>query len=333
MPVYNGAASMGAAIKSILSQTLSDFELIIVNDGSTDGSYEVARSFTDLRIRLINLPLNQGLIRALNTGISEARGEFLARMDHDDIAHPTRLEQQVSGLTRQDSVICGTAIQPFGAIEGRPISFPLSDIGIRAALPVVSPFAHPSVTMRTEVCRRLGYSLNAKHCEDYDLWWRISAEGKMMNLPQTLLDYRHHEGQISVKHRIAQLAGMASIATEGLRREGRFRSKADLRCHSLALSYQRVSSRAELEAIGDWLQWLRGTFGVAGMEVAHHYHRVWRGICSRQPHLGTSSWSTYKKFLSDTSDFKADILVILSAYGRIDADDARIEKTRRFFRR
>lgn len=333
LPVYNGADSLGAAIASVLAQTLADFELIVINDGSKDSSAGVARSFTDPRIRVLDLALNQGLICALNTGLEEARGAFLARMDHDDLAHPARLEQQIDAMNAQQAVICGSAIQPFGAIAGGAIRYPLSDAEIRAALPVVSPFAHPTVTMRTEVCRRLGYALTAKHCEDYDLWWRIAAEGTMMNLPQTLLNYRFHKGQISETQRQLQLAGMAAVSCENLRLQNRYRNRADLRHHRLALTYEPLSSLSELEAVGDWLQWLCASFGTAGTGASNQYHRVWRGVCSRQPHLGPKSWSVYKRFLANAPSFRSDLLVLLSAMGGIGADGTVVKNVRRLLYR
>ncbi len=333
MPVYNGASSLGAAIGSILRQTLRELELIVVNDGSGDASSQVARSFADPRVRVIDLSVNTGLINALNTGLAEARGEFLARMDHDDLAHPSRLERQVATLTTHNALICGSAIQPFGAIEGPPIAYPLSDANIRAALPVVSPFAHPAVTMRTDVCRRMGYALDAKHCEDYDLWWRLSSHGLMMNLPEPLLNYRFHAAQISNHHRNVQLTGMAAIAATHLEREKRFRDINDLVIHRKTLSYTPLNSLDELEAVGNWLQWLKNSFGDAGREVEPHYQRVWRGVCSRQPHLGASTWSIYKRFRPMGGNWKTDLMVGLSAFGRVSADDPRIKTLRGILRR
>ncbi len=333
LPVFNGAETLGTAIESILAQTLRDFELIVVSDGSTDETVNVTRSFADSRIRVIELERNAGLINALNMGMTEARGEFLARMDHDDISSAERLQRQVAAMRSMNAVICGAAIQPFGAIRGKPVSYPLKDEQIRAALPVVSPFAHPAVMMRSEVCRRLGYSTSARHCEDYDLWWQISGEGTMINLPDTLLQYRFHPGQISASHRQTQLSGMAEVAVQNLRNVGRYRSPLDLQCHRRALSYDSLDTVEELVAIGEWLRWLHESFGGAGNVVADQYLRVWRGVCSRQQHLGRSVWDTYKRFKPDGKSLKTDLLVFLAAYGGMAQDDARITAVRRFFGR
>jgi hypothetical protein len=333
LPVFNGADTLGSAINSILTQTLRDFELIIVNDGSTDDTLAVARSFSDARIRVVDLKTNRGLINALNTGLAETRGEFLARMDHDDICHSERLQRQVDALRGTNAVICGSAIQPFGAIRGKPITYPLEDGQIRAALPVVSPFAHPTVMMRAEVCRRLGYLASALHCEDYNLWWRMAGEGSMMNLPDVMLQYRFHDSQISAIQRQNQLSGMAEVAIQNLRRAGRFRSAFDLQCHRRALSYDSLDTVEELAAIGEWFCWLRESFGGGGDMVADQYFRVWRGVCSRQRHLGKGVWDIYKQFKLDGGNLKADFLVFLATYGGITQDDAKVTSLRRFFRR
>jgi GT2 family glycosyltransferase len=333
MPVYNGADVLDAAIKSILAQTLTDLELLIVNDGSTDTTLRVVHSFKDTRIRVIDLPTNQGLVNALNTGLAAARGEFLARMDHDDIAHPARLEKQIAAMTESGSVICGSAVQPFGSIGGHPIAYPLTDAEIRASLPVGSTFAHPAVTMRTEVCRRLGYSSATKHCEDYDLWWRLSKEGIMENLKEPMLSYRFHPDQISSKYHQLQLTGTAAVAANQLRLEGRYRHDQDLHCHSRALSYVPLASLEELEAIGNWLNWLRNSFDATGTEVTNQYHHVWRRVCSHQPHLGTGLWNSYKRFPPEGGGLKADTIVFAAAYGGIGANDKKIKLMRSIFRR
>jgi glycosyltransferase involved in cell wall biosynthesis len=333
LPVFNGADALALAIRSVLVQTLKDFELIIVNDGSTDGTLDVARSFADPRIRVIDLETNGGLVNALNIGLAEAQGQFLARMDYDDICAPERLQRQVDAMSGTDAVICGSAIQPFGAIRGKAIVYPREDAQIRATLPVVSPFAHPAVMMRTEVCCRLGYLASALHCEDYDLWWRMAGEGVMMNLPDVMLHYRFHGSQISAIHRSSQLSGMAEVAIKNLRSTGRFRSVSDLQCHRCALSYEPANTLEELAAIGEWLRWLRESFDGADEVVASHYMRVWRGVCSRQRHLGRGIWAIYKRFKPIKKNLKTDLLVLLAAYGGIGQDDSKVMKLRKFFRR
>ena len=204
MPVHNGEPYLGAAIESILRQSFADFELLIIDDGSTDHSYEIARTYADPRIRLLRNPQNLRLIATLNRGLEEARGKYVARMDADDISLPQRLQAQVAFLDRHAEVgALGSAVQVIGA-DGGPdvqVRFPDSHVLIRWALLFASPIAHPAVMMRKALVKRLGgYRAHAVHCEDYDLWWRAIGETRLANLDDVLLQLRKHEGNITVRH-------------------------------------------------------------------------------------------------------------------------------------
>ncbi len=201
MPVYNGGAYLANAIKSVLAQTFADFELIVVDDASTDASREVVKSVDDKRVRLIPNAANLGLPAALNIGLAAAAGEYVARMDQDDLCLPTRLERQVAHLDRHAEIgILGTGVQLIdsaGAV-GAELFFPASDALIRWKLPLYSPFAHPTVMMRRAVVAALGgYRVSAVHCEDYDLWWRASATTRLANLDQVLLQLRKHDASMT----------------------------------------------------------------------------------------------------------------------------------------
>ena len=332
MPVYNGGVYLAEAIRSILAQSLRNFELLIINDGSTDDSHNVAESFNDPRIRVINLKSNSGLVNALNIGLQEAKGDFLARMDHDDIAHPLRFQKQIDAMIVHGTVVCGSAIQPFGAITGDPIVYPVDDAEIRATLPVAPTFAHPAVMMRTELCRSLKYDSTALHYEDYDLWWRISKCGKMQNLPEPLLKYRFHPSQISSKNNHKQLIGVASIASKELLNDGRYRSEMDFELHRKAITFAKLESIDELECIGEWLSWLRKSYGVDTRTVANQYDRVWLGLCSRQPHLGRGMWSVYKRNISQDT-LKERVMLLLTSHAGLSVDNQKIKAIRRMIRR
>ncbi len=332
MPVYNGEDYLADSIASILNQTLTDFEFIIVNDGSQDATLDIAHSFNDRRIKIINLEKNQGLISALNIGLLSASGEFLARMDHDDIAHPLRLQMQVDLMRSNKLVICGSGIQPFGSIKGRPIFYPFTDCEIRAVLPIASPFAHPAVMMRTDIIKSIGYSVSAKYCEDYDLWWRLSKKGIMENMPCALLNYRFHSKQISVKNNNSQLINSADISVNELMQDGRYRSIDDLKMHRRALSYVKLDSLDELSAVGEWLHWLHRSFSVESNEVSWQYNRVWRRLCSYQAHLGYGIWKIYCQY-RPLSRFREDMLVLVAATLGLGADSAKMYLLRSIIRR
>ena len=200
MPVYNGEKYLRQAIDSILSQTFRDFEFLIINDGSTDATVEIITSYTDTRIRLIHNDTNLGLIATLNKGLDLAHGEYIARMDCDDISLPKRLAKQVSFMDRNSDVgICGTWIQFIGS--NRIKKYPLTHEAIKVYLLFNCPLAHPSVMIRKDVLRKndLYYDINYKHAEDYELWTRCVNVIKLANIPEVLVKYRWHLDQVSNK--------------------------------------------------------------------------------------------------------------------------------------
>ena len=199
MPVYNGEQYLAEAIESILSQTFSDFELIIIDDGSTDNSLRVLQHYqqTDARVKLKSRS-NKGFSNTVNEIIDLATGKWLARMDQDDIAMPHRFERQLQFLENSGADICGSWVQLFGTDDKRVLKHALTDAAIRVELLFGSSFAHPAVMMRTESIREMRYNPAWDKAEDYELWVRAACAGwKMLNIPEVLLMYRQHGAQIS----------------------------------------------------------------------------------------------------------------------------------------
>jgi len=206
LPVYNGEEYLADAINSILFQTFSDFELILIDDGSTDGSPKILKVFEqrDPRVRVIARE-NRGLVNTLNDAIDIARGKWVARMDQDDIALPHRLERQLEWLGTTGADISGSWVRRFGSSDKRLVKLRQTDEAIKIEILFCSPFAHPSVMMRTELVKHLRYNRACEQAEDYDLWERAAEAGyKMTNVQEVLLMYRVHSGQISSKAAIAQ---------------------------------------------------------------------------------------------------------------------------------
>lgn len=200
MPCYNSEQYIREAIDSILSQTFSDFEFIVINDGSTDNSAEIIGSYKDKRIKYINNDVNLGLIKSLNKGISLAKGKYIARMDSDDISYPTRLKEQVIFLDNHpDVIMCGTWINFFNYPPRKDDGHHQTDITYLSLLKGWC-INHPTVMMRTDVIKKnnLFYDENYPCAEDYELWSRLIRYGKIVNLQKVLLDYRWHENNISV---------------------------------------------------------------------------------------------------------------------------------------
>ncbi|WP_209125515.1 glycosyltransferase [Alkalihalobacillus sp. BA299] len=197
MPVYNGEQFLNESIKSILSQTYKDFELLIIDDGSTDNSVKVIKSFQDSRIRLVHNENNLKLISTLNKGIRLSKGDYIARMDCDDISLPERMERQFKFLENNSKVgVCGTWLRRMD--KNSIWKAPLHHDEIKCSLLFNSCIYHPTVMIRKNILNKfnLFYNEDAIHAEDYDLWVRLAQKTNLANLPEPLLFYRMHKNQI-----------------------------------------------------------------------------------------------------------------------------------------
>lgn len=201
MPVRNGAAHVREAIEGILAQTFPDFELLVIDDGSTDATPQILQGIADPRLRVVANPKNLGLVPTLNRGLELARGEFVARQDHDDISLPERLQKQVEHLrANTDCALVGTeAIQTDA--EGRRAFRLLRPSGaesIRWYLCFDNAFIHSSVMFRREVVRsEFGGYPRSLHSEDYALWSQIARQYPTANLSEPLLLYREHQSSVT----------------------------------------------------------------------------------------------------------------------------------------
>lgn len=209
MAVHNGGPHLDAAVRSVLAQTFADFELLIVDDASTDASREQIGRFQDARIRLIRNEMKLGLARSLNKGLALATAELIARHDADDVSHPDRVSEQVAFLERHPQVaVLGTQARFIDA-DGRPVRrsfWPKSTSygGIRWQLMFDSPFVHASVMFRRSVIwsRLAGYDETFDTSQDFELWTRAMVAGcEMRNLPSTLIDFRLHDQSASARYR------------------------------------------------------------------------------------------------------------------------------------
>lgn len=201
MPVYNAEQYLAQAIDSILKQTFTDWELILINDGSTDNSEAIITQYEDERIYYIRNASNSGLIKTLNKGIDFCHGKYIARMDADDVCEPSRLQKQVDFMElHADYVMCGTnatVIDNNGNETGK-IENLSSDNYLKINLLFSTPFIHPSVMIRTEILRNNRYDENYLHVEDYELWCRLAQLGKVANIEDKLIRYRWHQTNVSV---------------------------------------------------------------------------------------------------------------------------------------
>jgi hypothetical protein len=188
--VYEGERYLEEAIASIVGQTLQDLELLVVDDGSTDRSLEIARSFTDPRVRVLARP-HEGLLASLHAGFDAARGRYVARMDADDVSRPRRLEGQVEALEATGAVLAGcgyTLIDTAGDTIGTVMPA-LRDADLRRRLLVRMPFAGGSIICRRDALER-GARPQAHISEDYEQVLRCAALGALTSAPEILYDWR-----------------------------------------------------------------------------------------------------------------------------------------------
>jgi GT2 family glycosyltransferase len=210
MPVYNGEKYLHEAIESILTQTFRDFEFIVIDDGSTDGTSAILAQYQkmDRRIRVACNPENQGQPASLNKGCHLAKGKYIARMDADDVSLAERLERQVEYIEAHPEIgVLGTWIERIDEKGTRRerLRMPTRPALIGWSLVFGNCIAAPSVMIRRDLVERLGFFRSeARDAEDYDLWARAISVTRIVNLPQILVQYRSHEESVSSRHSESQ---------------------------------------------------------------------------------------------------------------------------------
>lgn len=265
MPVYNAERFLHSAIQSILGQSFADFELLVLDDGSTDSSAAIIASFDDPRIMVHRAPANRGLVYQLNLGIEKARGKYLARMDADDIAREHRLRRQVTFMDSHPDVgACGTYFRSFDARRRYRVSLlPTSHDAICAYLLFGNPIAHPTLMLRRSVLERTGirYATGKDSCEDYHLYVDLHAHTKLANVPYVGLNYRLHATNMSKTHAAFQQSTAAEKQREYVRDFYGAGSPSDqdaLVHEHLAMSGSVIGTMAECSTFVAWLESVRG---------------------------------------------------------------------------
>ncbi len=218
---FNAAQHLGEAVESVFAQTFRDFELVVVDDGSTDGTPDVlARYRSDPRLVVLSHSTNSGVAVALTTGCRHAQGRYIARLDADDVAHPDRLARQVAYLEeRRDVALLGSAaiFTDAGGREFARFSYPATHEAIRERLETGSAFVHSAVTMRQDAFESVGgYRLSASG-QDYDLWLRMVERFPAANLADFLVRFRVHDSQLTAG-RLREQALCSLVAKAAARR-------------------------------------------------------------------------------------------------------------------
>ncbi|MCP3761379.1 glycosyltransferase [Domibacillus sp. A3M-37] len=290
MPVYNGELYLKEAIESILNQSFKDFEFLIINDGSTDSSEEIIKSYGDSRIRLVNNERNLRLIATLNKGLELARGEYIARMDCDDISHPKRLEKQVKKMNSDESIaICGTGFKVIGKHGLKPLI--LTDFkSIRNYLHIGNCIVHPSIMIRKSILRKNNYYYDPlyTHIEDYELFVRISKKYKIVNLNKNLLHYRLSPNGISRQFSDKQYERTFNLSEQALQNKGIMLNRKPY----MKLQLQKIEILQAQQEIKNILT----SSNYSEYDINEILRFLWLDVCTRGTSNGLSILRTFYSF-------------------------------------
>jgi len=225
--VYNGSKFLDQAIESILKQTFVDFEFLIVDDASTDSCPEIISTWAkkDSRISVIKNNLNIGLTKSLNKGIEMAKGEYIARIDADDVCYPKRLEKQVAFLdANKNCALVGSWAEIINDKNNilRVVKYPTESAKLKRDLIKYNPFFHSSIMIRKSTLTNVGmYDENFRFAQDYELYFRIAKKYDIANLPETLIKYREIKDSITSKKNRKQISFVIKAKLKALR-EGQY---------------------------------------------------------------------------------------------------------------
>jgi len=300
MSVYNGEPFLCESIESILNQTFDNFEFIIIDDASRDSSRKIIASYDDPRIRLVENSNNIGLTSSLNKGSAIAEGEYIARMDADDISYPQRFEEQINFLDKNIDVgVCGTMAQ-FIDSKGKVLrsvyneKIMRKDGDMKAQLLFRPCFLHPTVMYRSQLIKSNGTmyaEIHGGYAQDYHLWYELSYLCEFANIPRVLLKYRIHDQQLSRDKKSQQLISSSNIKqvilSDFLGNEITEEEKIK---HTRISFAQHGSNLSEVEEAENWLQFLMNH-----NEINRKYKResltkvlqnIWMLLCMNSSHLG-----------------------------------------------
>jgi glycosyltransferase involved in cell wall biosynthesis len=266
MPVYNGEKYLSESIESILSQTFTDFEFLIIDDGSSDKTVEIIKSFDDNRIVFLQNAANLGLSKSLNIGIHQSHGNYIARQDADDISLPTRLEKQFKYLENHPKVgVIGTTTEWIDE-KGDHLLFwsrPTDNISIQESLIYTCNIIHGSTMYRRQAVEEIGlYNSKLRTGQDYDLWLRLSEFWDIECLPEILYKHRRHSLMSSSVHNQQQAKNAASALDASIERRLKYARQAIFAKNKLP---DRLYAMDQIELTKRFLSWALG---------ARQYNRI-----------------------------------------------------------
>lgn len=260
MPVYNEEKYIAESIDSILNQSYENFEFLIINDRSTDKSIEIISNYNDSRIRIINNKKKLGLSRSLNKGIKLANGQYIVRMDADDISLPERLTYQVEFMNRNPEIgICGTWIKTFGFLKEKIWRYPINSHTVKIEMLFNSPIGHPTVIMRKELLNKFGlcYSRKYTYAQDYNLWGKTVDHFPCANIGEVLLLFRTSRQKFRRYYRAEFQKFPKLIRQRQLRKLGINPTKQELNFHQKISLHKLEINDFSLRKIEAWFEKLK----------------------------------------------------------------------------
>jgi glycosyltransferase involved in cell wall biosynthesis len=301
MPVFGVERYVADAVRSVLAQTMSDLELVVVDDCTPDRSIDIVRGFDDPRIRIVRHGRNQGLAAARNTGIAQARGAFVALLDSDDIAPPRRLALQLAAFEREPALIgCGGAMQCMdgdGAQQGPLHLAEAEPDRIAPTLLLRNCFFVSSMLFRRPLLAALAYRTDFPMAEDFELMVRASQRGRLRNLPDLLLHYRVHATSLTSTKPRQMDDCRRRIALEQLQRLEIDPTAAELDAHMHAACPHGGVSREQVDAVFAWLlrlsraNQLHGAFAQVALDDV--LAASWFEVCTLASGLGPWTMARY----------------------------------------
>ena len=310
MSVYNGECYLREAIISILNQTFQDFEFIIIDDGSTDSSRDIIDSFGDPKISVFENDRNLGLTKSLNKGIDLCRGQYIARMDADDISLRERLEKQKNFMDRNEEIgICGTWTKTIGEKSGEIRKYPIHKEDIRCNLLFNNALCHSTLFFRKDALfsSNLKYDTSFRYSQDFDLMVRASAIFPLANIPEVLLLYRIHFRQIAETVKEQQVIAGNKIRESQL---ANFQLEPTIRQMSLHFNFidlKMYVSRKIIDESHDWLLQLKKANDKTGFYdskvMTKFLAYLWLRLCNASVGLGWWIWRRFRSspFIEGTS--------------------------------
>jgi Glycosyl transferase family 2 len=300
IPVFNGERFLRDCINSVLGQTFSDFEIVVVNDGSTDGSPEILHSYSDTRLRMVSHTQNRGLAEARNTGIRSSHGNYIALLDSDDIAEPTRLADQVEAMEQdRELVYLGTwalRFQSHSPAVTKVWKAEITDTELRILLMFRNRFNASSIMFRRTIVPTELFA-NIPMAEDYGFAVAMSKLGKIGNLPKPLVRYRQHGASLTVSKQTLMTECVGNILRTQLEEFGMSPSNRELLIHQHIGRLLLPSSTSLLAECEDWLCRLSHQNDMVQRFEPDVFREIvskeWFELCKHGSPGGFSAWRRY----------------------------------------